>query len=631
MRKLMIGIMMVMLMALVPAVMATDVLPAYNENSCVESDGLDYDIKGFAKGSDENTGVFAQYYDTCGNTIGDEGRAKGVYIAETHCSGSEEEPYVHTEWYECENGCFDGACLKDLVVELETPCSDSDGGQNMYVKGIINGEVAPEDGPTEDMCLGDGKVRELYCKDGIGTPKLMACIDGYGCVDGACVPKNVPEQMPTEELPDLSVVSINYDSNNYKAKVCNVGEKPVSNFMVTFQAKDIQNNLYYVPTITPGNCVDIYSWAYSYFGINIDNVQEHYVGVYLDNKGEIKEKEEGNNFYDKPGTNVPDEVVGDETNCNTILVDDCQTVPGGIQVWKKGWTNHHFLENKCRNDPQWGFKDYQSSCIDSYSYNACSKPCSFEEEEVEEVVEDFNYDYEFYRSKLKYGECADPDGGFNPKIKGWAYGYNEWNEGYLGWGDYCSATPEGSEVDEGRFLHEAECLTVAEGGITEVRYQDPIKCNSGCEDGVCLGDGSFEFLDEYEYQEPIDKNNGFVEGKMPEVVEYNDYPRPDHMRPNHIGPIPNEPIIISPGGYCDGCMYDDKCLPIGTKKVNGKPLFCDLDGVFKTQKLDDAYCDNNFECKSNFCSNSKCIDIGKELKETKGLLNRILAWLDKLF
>jgi hypothetical protein len=784
--KLMIAIMMVMLIALVPAVFG-DMLPAYNQNSCVEDDGLNYDVKGFAKGPDENTGVFAQYYDSCATYNGDKGKEEGWYIAETHCSQSGSENYVHTQWTKCklgcydgqcipelndmsctdtdgsdiytkgtvtgvndvvlggltsatdkcvgstlkeyicsnnngigypstvalqekfcENGCSNGKCLKESIEPVVLPsCYDTDGGNNIYKKGTItydNGKISHE------TCSSPTQVIERYCNNGemkVVNTDGVKCPNGYGCSDGACVPSNVPQEMPTEDLPDLAVMSLNYDTNNYRAKVCNIGDKSVSNFMITFQAKDIQNDLYYVPTITPGNCVDIYSWAYSYFGLNADNVKNNYVGVYLDNNGNIKEKSEANNFFDKPATSTTTPTVipttDDEYSCVDVNVYSCVNVNGGIKIMREKGDQIQFLSNECREDPQWGWKNYQSYCVGSTMYKACSKPCepvqdvnynsvcpsgyyakesyagnckerpegmvclgfddkfkwfvegpitswtkngnvqishqtqwdyyhilntncvmkvtsgTFVEEFVEEVDTSFD-NYEFYKEKLQYGECADPDGGFNPKVKGWAYGYNVWNEGYLSWGDYCTETPDGAQQNEGgSYLHEAECMAVTDEKI-EVRYQKPIKCKYGCGNGVCLDDGSFDYLDDYDYGHPMVEDNS------------NGYPIPveDIQSYGNNGPSFDDSGLVE--SNCNsGCMYNEKCLPFGTKKVNGKPLFCDIDSVFKTQKSDGMYCDNSFECKSNFCSNSQCVDIEGELRETKGLLKRILSWLDKLF
>ncbi|MCD6477937.1 MAG: discoidin domain-containing protein [Candidatus Aenigmarchaeota archaeon] len=83
---------------------------------------------------------------------------------------------------------------------------------------------------------------------------------------------------------------------------------------------------------------------------------------------------------------------------------------------------------------------------------------------------------------------------------------------------------------------------------------------------------------------------------------------------------------------CNGCWYKDKCLQYGTRVVeNSIPSYCDLDGAFKVQKENGEKCLNNYECKSNFCSDGECYNIKGELKETRGLLESIMDFLSKLF
>ena len=51
--------------------------------------------------------------------------------------------------------------------------------------------------------------------------------------------------------------------------------------------------------------------------------------------------------------------------------------------------------------------------------------------------------------------------------------------------------------------------------------------------------------------------------------------------------------------------------------------YCSVDGSFISQKATDSSCDNNFECQSNLCINSKCI--------SGSLLDKILSWFKNIF
>jgi hypothetical protein len=78
---------------------------------CTETDdGINYEEKGTATGYKEGTKTKDTYEDSCGSRSGEEGLKSGDYIAEKHCSTKGN--YVHTQWYECPNGCYNGSCSK---------------------------------------------------------------------------------------------------------------------------------------------------------------------------------------------------------------------------------------------------------------------------------------------------------------------------------------------------------------------------------------------------------------------------------------------------------------------------------------------------------------------------------------
>lgn len=79
----------------------------------------------------------------------------------------------------------------------------------------------------------------------------------------------------------------------------------------------------------------------------------------------------------------------------------------------------------------------------------------------------------------------------------------------------------------------------------------------------------------------------------------------------------DEEIII----LCSGCELNDKCYPFGFRK-EGK--FCsDSNNEFIEQKKAEISCENNFECSSNICVSSKCVN--------PSLIEGILNWFKKLF
>lgn len=84
---------------------------------------------------------------------------------------------------------------------------------------------------------------------------------------------------------------------------------------------------------------------------------------------------------------------------------------------------------------------------------------------------------------------------------------------------------------------------------------------------------------------------------------------------------------------CEGCKASEgTCLDFGIRLVqDDTPVYCDIDKTLKSQKKEDASCQNNYECLSNQCSNGQCVDIQRQLKETNTLLNKIISWFGSWF
>lgn len=64
----------------------------------------------------------------------------------------------------------------------------------------------------------------------------------------------------------------------------------------------------------------------------------------------------------------------------------------------------------------------------------------------------------------------------------------------------------------------------------------------------------------------------------------------------------------------------EECETEGIRK-DGK--YCSNDKTWQKQKEANDFCENNFECKSNFCLESKCV--------SKGLLRKIIDWISSIF
>ncbi len=69
-----------------------------------------------------------------------------------------------------------------------------------------------------------------------------------------------------------------------------------------------------------------------------------------------------------------------------------------------------------------------------------------------------------------------------------------------------------------------------------------------------------------------------------------------------------------------GCNLNNNCVPIGIRANN---QYCDVDNVMKNHKSEEFSCNNNYECVSNVCINSKCIE--------PNFIQKIINWFIRLF
>ena len=144
---------------------------------CNDTDGgINYNVLGTVM---VTRWIFTQkYYDSCsGNSAN---------LLERYCST---KGALQTQVYKCPSGCKNGACVSNQT------CTDTDGGENYYVKGIVSGY----DGNgayianISDVCEGSNltapisinNLRERICDGIYGKDVFYTCPNG--CSDGACI------------------------------------------------------------------------------------------------------------------------------------------------------------------------------------------------------------------------------------------------------------------------------------------------------------------------------------------------------------------------------------------------------------------------------------------------------------
>ncbi|MBI5158676.1 hypothetical protein HY992_01005 [Candidatus Micrarchaeota archaeon] len=121
-------------------------------------------------------------------------------LIEYFCAKSDSGVAVRKDKRGCERGfvCRDGACVSPSA-SGERSCKDSDGG---YVKELKGETIVYNSDQTiverkEDYCYSESQVVEYFCEKDSVKAKHEACLDGYSCVDGACVSSSTTPQSAT--------------------------------------------------------------------------------------------------------------------------------------------------------------------------------------------------------------------------------------------------------------------------------------------------------------------------------------------------------------------------------------------------------------------------------------------------
>ena len=105
-------------------------------------------------------------------------------------------------------------------------CSDSDGGQNIFIQGRVS---SPSQGSAVDSCNGVANLNEYYCySKSSWTSANMPCPNGYSCSNGACT---------------LSTTSVHTTSSTTTSILCTDSDggqnKFVKGYIVTYQTGQV--------------------------------------------------------------------------------------------------------------------------------------------------------------------------------------------------------------------------------------------------------------------------------------------------------------------------------------------------------------------------------------------------------
>lgn len=87
-------------------------------------------------------------------------------------------------------------------------------------------------------------------------------------------------------------------------------------------------------------------------------------------------------------------------------------------------------------------------------------------------------------------------------------------------------------------------------------------------------------------------------------------------------------LVIAGPSYCEGCVYQDKCISYKSQvSAQFGTLYCSENSVLYPAKNDLAECANGYECLSFECKDSICYTPDVSVKETPLSSNLVVVLL----
>ncbi|NOR84751.1 hypothetical protein GQ473_01405 [archaeon] len=550
---------------------------------CDDSDmGLNYGLKG---------GVLSKFhdsvmYDQCLINIVT-GKSDG--LSEMYCDDNTYEKWNHIT-VKCLNGCSDGACIDN---EYMTPNCIDDDKEDIYVAGIAQNEygtgqndccVVNENGGS---CVSKSNyLREGVCKENYNitewsfTSKIFKCPNG--CDNGACIEDTTPESIVDEPIC----------GNN----LCDDGESPRE---CPDDCGEYQE-LFDEENCTTWHAPNVFNYAPCgnekiYDVISKDTIK---ISAYADGCDSCVCYHVAFDVYDYVENSwVLKKSVAEPDEKGTKNIFDFSPKGSKIKIVGKNKCFHLNVYTLSFSDTNNTDEEIVNNTIEThnaYIYN---------------VVYDSNnnvysFDIKYYLSILDITESELMNDSFlNLEVK-------------IG-NDVVSIVPEPSATSNAYILisplnknkNSTKIIATYRGNLKTVVIEKDLEKIKNCPEQRCENDCKSGFKED-------------VDGCPICSCKDNDE-NEDNLR-TEINPEKET--------FCSGCLTENGCMVQGTRTtVANISLYCNIENNLALQKKDDKSCHNNFECKSNFCSNDVCLDINKQIQENSNILQRILAFLTDFF
>ena len=191
--------------------------------NCTDSDGGVYSLVSGKVVYDKRVRRQYNYTDRCitsgsGSGSGGSGGSGQIVrhkLVEYYCNLTKSGSPVQAKSFSCSYGCNNGACLPK-------PCSDSDRGVSLTVRGTTTGYLDLRHSPVtySDSCyspyIAPGRIQEWSCNaDQTVRNQSYPCPVGTACSNGACIYNNtINSSNQTSGYPDLIVSNIALVNNS---------------------------------------------------------------------------------------------------------------------------------------------------------------------------------------------------------------------------------------------------------------------------------------------------------------------------------------------------------------------------------------------------------------------------------
>ena len=638
--------------------------------ACTDSDGgKDITVKGTV------TCGTRVYTDVCYSTAAVQ---EYVYDAGIEDYGS---MYIN-----CPSGttCSEGAC-KSTTNTTAAQCTDSDvtdayrGGWNYYKKGVLKDSLGLV---LEDSCVSNVKLSEALCNaEKKGEFVQYDC--PYGCANGACINPNSTirpvtgrstplfknfvfnaidnyVQVHAELKESLATIPLLYCEGDFMR---GTGKSDNERLLIgSLQAGLIQFNYsgygpsgyggdrFLVLTYDDNFSSESYLVRFTNFftdnGINKTNVEKY--GGAQSWETACKERRAGDTckigrvsftinevvFDNRDGTRYAILELGYNVFANTIVDIFGNSFGHDVLVDRRESERkeRRYTVHSIGKPDQ----EYVASCKNSKANVECIRGCesrtppplpgaSTEDEARGEnpYIIKRNISVFKFEKALEVGDSGNINELFNAKVIGGANAGYSLEQGKFEGGAAVSVWELNRQIS-GREFHKAVVTSIVDNKNIDIDYENLreigvgtgqvlIVQERGDKDAIVLWVSGNKIINVH-FEDMRAAPDAQIEKFLREYLQK--HPSTLDVTEDIVQEVEGKKKVI-----CEnGCVLDNKCVQYG---IRSGGQYCGLKGIMSEQRGGEAACENSYECKSNVCAASQCVD--------ESVWRKFMDWFRSLF